>query len=429
MNKTYRFSMIVAVALALVTIGCSSDSDEDNGLMDVGEGVVDSEGSDENKDKVDNTRYDLVLAEGETEIVSGYNRQSLAFLDKLAEGTGDNIYTSPMSLNILLSMFANGVTGDARDEVLDYLGGTSLSTVNAFNTKLMDELVKLDKELDFTIANSLWATPGFSFLPSYRDLMDASYHASFYDKVPLSTTEGRNAINQWCSEKTNGLIPLFLEEPLDPETPYFLVNALYFKGKWSRPFDKSLTSPRPFNAADGTTQIVSFMEGSRNVRNLEKDGTQFVEIPFGNQAFVLDLFMPAEGFSVKDLLADTRIISILDEASESSVRVRIPKFKIKYNRDNLKGVLVGLGLTKLFDKADFSDMTSADVKKVDVIRQKNVFEINEESVEAATVTGGDSATSLEPGNDPIISFDRPFMFIVRESSTGLFVSLGVVNKI
>ena len=433
MNVAYKFTVAVAAALSLVAAGCSSESIDDE-LTEVVEGTDDAEGTEENEgtedeNQVDNTRYDLELAEGEAEIVSGYNRQSIALLDKLTVDNTTNVYTSPMSLNILLSMFANGVTGEARTELLNYLGANSLPKLNTFNTKLMDELVKLDNQTTLHIANSLWATPGFSFLTSYRNQIDSSYHGSFYDDVTLSTQQGKDAINQWCSEKTEGLIPEFLEQPLDPATQYFLVNALYFKGKWTGKFDKDLASIRPFSAADGTQAYAHYMEGTKTLKTVEKDGTRILEIPFGNMAFVLDILLPAEGTAVKSLLADTHIISMLDEISEARVSVRLPKFKIEYKHDNLVNVLKGIGLTKLFDDADFSEMTSAAIRKVDVIKQKNVFEIDETGAEAATVTGGGVVTAPGQSEIQIISFDRPFMFIVRESSTGLFVSLGVVNKI
>ena len=440
MKITHRFTMsVVAVLSLLFTAGCSS-SDIEEDLTEVvedsqesedneEEGNTDDKGNSEEENKVDNTRHDLVLAAGEAEIVSGYNKQAINLLHQLAEGNTDNVYTSPVSLNILLSMFANGVTGDARSELLSYLGASSISELNTFNTKLMDELVKMDKESTLHIANSLWAAPGFSFLSSYRDLIDASYHGSFYSDVALSTDQGRNMINQWCSDKTAGLIPEFLERPLDSVVRYFIVNALYFKGVWSDKFVSNRTSLRPFTAADGTVGYGQFMEGVRDLMTFENEGMLMLELPFGNKAFVLDILMPAEGTSVNSLLTDSSILSILNSTTGSRMTVRLPKFKIETKYDYLVTVLNGLGLTKLFNDADFSAMTSAEVKNANVIKQKNVFEIDEEGAKAATVTGEEGDLLPVPTPTRIVSIDRPFMFIVRETSTGLFVSLGIVNKI
>ncbi|MDE6378316.1 MAG: hypothetical protein K2K72_06190, partial [Duncaniella sp.] len=332
MNKIYRFSMVVAVALSLVAAGCSPDSADEPVPVDK---VEDAEGNDknpedndknpENNDPIDNTRHDLTLAEGEAEIITSYNSRSLAVLDRLATDETKNVYTSGVSLNILLSMFANGVTGEARAELLDYLGANSLSELNALNTKLMDELVKLDKESVFHIANSLWAAPGFTFLPSCLDLMDATYHASSYSDVPLSTLQGMDEVNKWCSEKTEGLIPKFLDEPLS--SPCLAVNALYFKGKWMNKFDETLSSIRVFTAADGTTGYASYMEGFQHVRTCEENGNLCLKIPFGNGAFEFDIIMPAEGTAVSSLLPDPQTVSMLDKAKESIARVRLPKFK------------------------------------------------------------------------------------------------------
>ncbi|MBD5271197.1 MAG: serpin family protein [Bacteroides sp.] len=422
MNGKYRISMIAAVALGLLAAGCSSENVVDPGLVD---DVDIAEGG----DKIDNTRYDLVLTDGEADVVSAYNRRSVAFLDKLAVDEAENVYTSGLSLNMLLSMFANGVAGEARAELLDYLGANSLSELNGLNSKLMSELVKMDRESALYIANSLWASHGFTFSSSYRELMEESYSGTFYTDIPLSTRQGKDAVNQWCSDKTEGLIPEFLDQPV--ESPYFSVNALYFKGKWSKEFDKSLTSPGRFTTADGTVVSADFMEAVMDVKTCEKDGTLILEIPFGNGAFEFDVMMPAEGQTIKGLLADTQNLSMLDNVPVDRVRVRLPRLKIENRYDNLVEVIREMGVTKLFSEADFSGMTSADIKKVDVIKQKNVFEIDEEGAEGATVTGGGMTSAVGPGAATVqtVSIDWPFMFIVRETSTGLYVSLGAVNKI
>eukprot|EP00091_Calanus_sinicus_P001337 TRINITY_DN11331_c0_g1_i1.p2 TRINITY_DN11331_c0_g1~~TRINITY_DN11331_c0_g1_i1.p2 ORF type:complete len:103 (+),score=19.71 TRINITY_DN11331_c0_g1_i1:181-489(+) len=56
-----------------------------------------------------------------------------------------------------------------------------------------------------------------------------------------------NKINNWVAKKTkNKIRRLFSKEKLGPNTVMILLNALYFKGKWDKPFDMANTKKRKF---------------------------------------------------------------------------------------------------------------------------------------------------------------------------------------
>ena len=53
--------------------------------------------------------------------------------------------------------------------------------------------------------------------------------------------ESAQTINDWADKSTRGKIKDVVQWPFDPVTRVILANAIYFKGKWDRPFDKKQT--------------------------------------------------------------------------------------------------------------------------------------------------------------------------------------------
>lgn len=60
--------------------------------------------------------------------------------------------------------------------------------------------------------------------------------------LPLVSAD---AINDWCSAKTKGLIKQILFE-IPERAVLYIINAVYFKGKWSFPFDVESTRKMKF---------------------------------------------------------------------------------------------------------------------------------------------------------------------------------------
>jgi serpin B len=65
---------------------------------------------------------------------------------------------------------------------------------------------------------------------------------------------------------------------------------------------------------------------------------------------------------------------------------------------------------------------------VDRIRQRALIEVNEEGTEAAAVTTtvSKTETSTVPRDAPRFHADHPFVFLIRENTTGLILFLGRV---
>jgi serpin B len=74
--------------------------------------------------------------------------------------------------------------------------------------------------------------------------------------------------------------------------------------------------------------------------------------------------------------------------------------------------------------ADFSRMSSEGLF-ISFVQQNTFVNVNEEGTEAAAVTTvGIETTSVGP--PPVIRFDRPFVFVIRERLSGSILFMGKV---
>ena len=82
------------------------------------------------------------------------------------------------------------------------------------------------------------------------------------------------------------------------------------------------------------------------------------------------------------------------------------------------------------DFADFSNMTDQRVK-ISFVKHDTYVEVTEEGTEAAAVTVvGINFTSIqEPSATPVFRVNKPFVFVIREKSTGVILFIGKMGKI
>ncbi len=116
----------------------------------------------------------------------------------------------------------------------------------------------------------------------------------------------------------------------------------------------------------------------------------------------------------------------------------IPKFTFEYQLDILKD-LKKLGITDVFDKnkANLSLLTSEEKTYIESVSHKTVIELNQDGIKASAVTpmvgGLGAASSFDffyevPVEKIDITFDKPYLFLVRDKNTGEVWFTGTVYK-
>ena len=367
-----------------------------------------------------------------------------------ASDAADNLCLSPLSAQIALSMVANGADGNTLREMKEALGtsGYSNEETNAFYKSLTASLTndrplfnpnewKLNDSYDdeyalnrfnacypvCEIANSVWFRPEINLYESFMDLLTDSYNAGF-GNVQFDTEEGIAVINNWVNDKTHGSIPRIYDGPQPPDLAVVLADALYFKGSWTTPFEKTETKPEVFHAVHGDVENVEMMSAKSRFRLSENGKFRAVTLPYGVEGhFSMTLFLPSEGTDLPELTRDDWAMT-MNQLTTTLVSITMPKFNMDGKYD-LIPVLHELGITEAFGgNADFSKMSDWElfISKVLLLSKISVDE-DGTAVAATSVMELVLNESPEPDDYEDFRVDRPFYFTIenRKEQTVLFV--------
>lgn len=366
---------------------------------------------------------------------SPYTDFALNLFAQLYEGREENILLSPWSVALALGMTANGACGVTQMSMLQTLGfpAASVTALNEKNRELIESLQDLEKEdpgVEIRITHALFAKESIplkkSFLRTAQDYYDV--HPEFIDFTNPSAVE---TINRWVRKKTEGKIEGILEH-LDPDAILVLLNAVFFQGAWSVPFDEQDTRSIPFHFPGGVTREHPTMFQSGWYQYLATDDFQAVRLPYGEKGRLkMYLFLPRPEFPLSSFLAQLTSENWrnwMRGFARKKGRIGVPRFTLSYGTVDLKKVLSRMGMEVVFSpRADFGNLTDepAFIKNV---FHRTMLKVNEKGTEAAATTAVVVAKGMsqEPEETFEMIIDRPFFLAIVEEDSGLILFMGAV---
>lgn len=360
---------------------------------------------------------------------------------------GRNALVSPYSAREALGLAYAGARGETADGLASALRAGRREDFVASMKRTRAELAGSDPKTTVEIADSLWLRSDWKFLDSYvaraRDGFDAEVFRR--DFTPAAVAEA----DAWVARKTHGKITKAVDS-LDPKNDAaVLLNAVYFKGIWKRPFDRKKTRPADFRLESGETVQRARMffaspkrgfEGPDPLDYAEDASLQAVRLPYGSGRLAMVVVLPSTGTTLDALtgsLTGDRWRALRARLSPRWGDVELPRFKFESSQ-LLNEPLIGMGAGAAFDpaRADFRDMAEArrreDMLRISALQQKAVIEVDEEGTVAAAKTSvlmravGAAARRDEPPPFHFVA-DRPFLFAIEDARTGSLLFIGSVR--
>jgi serpin B len=237
-------------------------------------------------------------------------------------------------------------------------------------------------------------------------------------------------INSWVSKKTRDRIKNILPpEALDTDTRLVLANAIYFKGSWARAFIKGCTIPEPFHLSFTSQVDVPMMSHEDEVRYVESDLFQAVELPYKGDSLSMVVLLPRQLDGLEKfegLLTPEFVAKCLGQMKKQEAEILLPRFKLESSFE-LSKKLAGMGMPDVFSpSANLLGIDGTTNLFVRSVYHKAWGEVNEEGTEAAaaTVAVVEEKAVLEPPKRPIFRADHPFVFLIRERQSGAILFLG-----
>ena len=375
----------------------------------------------------------IVLQTGLEKRVTQDNEFAFDLLKKTISASGEtNVFISPLSVSIALGMVWNGANGATKTgmETALKMSGMSVADINDYYKIMQSTLPTLDPTTKLSIANSLWYTAGFDVKPAFLKV-NSDYFSAYIKQLDFSQSWAKDTINNWCAKKTNNLI----KNPLDKissDAVMYLVNAIYFKGIWRKQFETKNTQEANFTNELGNQVKVNMMYQKDTFTYAQDDYAQYLDMPYGNKAFSMTVILPNDGKSTSDVLnqltSDTWN-NMLQTMTSSVVKVFLPRFK-NQNKFLLNDPLINMGMSQAFtDNADFTNIANAALKISRVLHDTYV-EVTEEGTEAAAATIVEvGVTSVLNPPIPVFRVNKPFLFVIREKSTGVILFIGKMGNV
>ena len=337
---------------------------------------------------------------------------------------GTNVLISPLSVYMALALAADGAGGQTLAEMEALLGG-DIAQIKAAVAAYLGSLTEDDA---LSVANSVWLHDGDQtvkqdYLQSAVDHFDASIFKAPFDDTTVSD------INAWISEKTDGTVRKMLDG-ISPDTLLYLINALLFDAEWTEAYGERQQHDGVFRAANGESRTVTMMHSSESTYLRDGGTTGFLKYYKGHYAFAA--LLPPEGVSPEQYIAtlsSEKLTAILEGAvTDAIVNATLPKFSVDYGTE-LSEVLRDGGIPTAFTPAaDFSGI--ADGLLISRVLHKAHITVDAHGTKAGAATVVDlRATGMPTGGIYTVTLDRPFVYLIVDTSSHTPLFIGTLNDI
>ncbi|AWP19731.1 Alpha-1-antitrypsin [Scophthalmus maximus] len=342
---------------------------------------------------------------------------------------GKNIFYSPLGISTALSMLSTGARGETLKQLFSSLGYSAhdQAKINEAYHHLFDMLGQSQQDQQLDVGSAVAVRSGFSPLEKFLTDVKYYYGGESFNVDFTKPVEAAAEINRFIASKTQDKIKDMVKD-LNNEMAMVLINYVFFRGQWEKPFDASLTHKADFNVDETTKVQVDMMKrmGRFDFYQDRDNHTTVIMLPYkGNTSMMIVL--PDEGKmnEVEGYINKDYVRSWHDMLFRNSVDLFMPKFSISADA-SLDDTLKELGVADAFtNNADFSGMSEEVKLKVSKVSHQAVLTVDETGTEAAATT----TLEVMPMSMPeIMVLNRPFLVFILEHSTKSILFMGKINN-
>ncbi|HKJ80062.1 MAG TPA: serpin family protein [Prolixibacteraceae bacterium] len=378
----------------------------------------------------------IELDEKSEQLIRADNKFGLEIFQKIVEGSDEeNVMISPLSISVALAMAYNGADGETKSQMEEVLNLNGLTTeeINTSYKLLLAALQSLDEDVVLEIANAIFYADDFAVKQPFLDINKKSYDARV-EALDFRNQESAGVINNWVAGQTYNKIEKIVDQ-LNPTDMMILLNAVYFNGNWSKPFDEDGTQLKTFHKTEKEAFEVPMMHKTNQLEFNKNSLLSFVKLPYGDGNYNMVVLLPNNGNTYEDVLQNLTVSNwqnwMADTEMHDKVVVTMPRFKFEFKMQ-LKNVLQEMGMSDAFNpnRSDLTKIADFDDLHISSVLHKSFIDVNETGTEAAAVTSVTvGVTSVNPGEAEKIYFtvDKPFVFAITEKDTEAILFIGVVK--
>lgn len=341
-----------------------------------------------------------------------------------ANAGGNDFCCSPLSAEMYLAALANGAEGETLSQILSALNSQDVESLNTLNEKLMHFMPNPGNGTCAKINTHFWVADRYSVNPDFRSKIQTVFNGDV-ESVDFSNSKTVPTINKWVSYKTNGLIESLLSGSWKNyvNLPMACANTIYLNGDWAEKFEPKDTKTEKFKTPNGERKV-KMMNMVEYTGYYSNEKFQYVKKNLEGYEYYMELILPAEGVSINEAmeLFTPEISMALQYSTTYRVTLGLPSF-ITRNSFDIADIMKKMGL----------DMASMNLSGIGIgtqpvgTGQETYLKVYEDGIEGAAVTGGWVSSGPSHNYREVeVKFNRPFIYIIRNSETGAALLAGAV---
>ncbi|XP_077780540.1 alpha-1-antiproteinase-like [Podarcis muralis] len=348
-----------------------------------------------------------------------------------SESTEKNIFFSPLSISTALAMVSLGARTTTLSQLLSGLGFNPSDITEPEIHEGFHHLLRIlnrpSAELHLRIGNTLFTDDQVKPLKKFVD--DAKH---FYETDVLPTNfknpaVAKSQINSYIGKKTNGKI-VDAVKCLNREALMIMVNYIYMRANWEKPFNSLHTREGDFYVDEETTVKVPMMNKVSWFETYHDKilSCKVVKLPYKSNVSAL-FILPDQGKmkQLENALSKDVLLKWMNSTKSQRIDLFLPKFTISGNYV-IQGILRRMHITEVFtDQADLSGITGKPELKISKAIHKAYLNVDENDTEAPATTAIEIAPTSLP---PALVFNAPFLSVTVDEETDTAIFMGKVTN-
>lgn len=355
-----------------------------------------------------------------------------------------NAMISTFSLQTAFAMAWAGAQSTTYSDIKNALNfdGSTHAVLNKLDVLIRSKNKEAIQNTDYQVdavevntSNHIYLAPREDWSSAWLDELAYNYGAGIESTDFEADPEGiRKYINSVVSQDTHDRIKdLLPENSIKSNTMAVLTNAIYFKSPWRDEVSQS-DVPLAFHKLDQSTVDVTQLNISKQYKYVAQNHYQAVSMPLRDNDFNVMFILPDEGSfeKVQSTLDSKEMDEIFTKVTTKAIiDLKFPEFTFDTSLE-LSEPLKKLGMNAPLSMtdADFSKMTTEkNAFYIDKVFQKTFIDLNKRGVEAAAATAivvDENGAVMDPPPRIEMTLDRPFFFVIYETSSRTPLFLGRV---
>jgi serpin B len=366
----------------------------------------------------------------EDEVGAGEALLALELLSNTASGlqAGANFVTSPSAVGEALVIAELGAGEASRGEITAVLNAYGLSvSQQAAGWHTLLQLLRADAGRgSFSQRCAIVVRNGSWLRDSYVGAVEAQF-GNAIEVAKFASPGAAGAIHAWLASTGAASAAAGNDLAINPSTGALLLDSARFVGSWApRVGFARNTAPGIFYGSAGQSHV-SFLQTSTMLGASFARDYAAVVLPYVAPDMQAIAIEPAAGVSLQSVAGQltTGSLRSISSAKAQSVHLFLPALDLASD-NSLHNVLSAVGMPSTFGAqlslaaADGSPLALADVQEYAAL------EVDQRGTNTHSSVSIGSGIAFSHGVQRLVRFDRPFIFLVRDSATGAIVSEAIV---